>query len=47
MRLPRLRFTVRWLMLVVAIAAISVWGLSRDYAVKGQQHRSSEAKRLR
>src|SRR4051812_12997988 len=28
MRMPRLRFTVRWLMVAVAIAGVSAWGLA-------------------
>jgi hypothetical protein len=44
MRPPRLRFTVRRLMLVVALAACSVWGyrmwrVSREYA-RVERHRT-------
>jgi hypothetical protein len=47
MRPPRLRFTVRRLLLVVALAATSVWGvkmwrLSREYARRAQSYTDSE-----
>jgi hypothetical protein len=47
MRLHRLWFTVRRLMLVVALAAVSVWGVkmwrvSREYARRAQSYKDSE-----
>jgi hypothetical protein len=47
MRLPRLRFTVRRLLLVVAVAACGGWGvklwrLSREYAEIAKMHREWE-----